>query len=78
MLGQGPFRIPRAAVRGAFTTPSAPDTTVSNIEEVQKENTKLKRKIKEWRNQIATIKPLPAGAKAEPSSFTTEVNPFAV
>jgi hypothetical protein len=58
MLGQGPFRIPLAAVRAAYTTPSsAPGTTaaVSNVE-LQKQNTEMKTKIKKWRNQIATIK----------------------
>jgi hypothetical protein len=75
MLGQGPFRIPLAAVRAAYTTPSsAPGTTaaVSNIE-LQKQNTEMKTKIKEWRNQIATIKPLPA----EPIvTKEAAVNPF--
>jgi hypothetical protein len=48
MLGQGPFRIPRAAVR---VSPESPE----HITKLNEENSHLKNKIKEWRDTIGEV-----------------------
>ena len=62
MLGQGPFRIPRAAVR---VSPESPE----HISKLDEENSLLKENIKKWRDRIGKMieKPTPSLWRGSPA-----------